>query len=184
MRVVAGVARGRRLVAPKGHDVRPTSDRVREAIGNRLLSMGALEDAHVLDLFAGTGALGIEALSRGAARATFVEQDRSALECIVTNLATTGLESAATIVRSDAQRYIDGGRSAAAAAFDVAFIDPPYAFDEWAELLAPLRARLAVCEASRPVEAPAGWSVGRSDRYGTTVVTLLHHVGDPGHGGS
>ena len=178
------MARGRRLIAPRGHDVRPTSDRVREAIGNRLLSMGALDGAHVLDLFAGTGALGIEALSRGAARSTFVEQDRTALECLVKNLATTGLESQATVVRSDAQRYVEAGHPSAAASFDVAFIDPPYAFDDWHELLGPLRARVAVCEASRPVDAPAGWEVGRSDRYGTTVVTLLHHVGHAGHGGS
>ena len=172
---MAGQARGRRLVAPKGHEVRPTSDRVREAIGNRLLSLGAIQDAHVLDLFAGTGALGIEALSRGATRATFVEQDRSAIECIVTNLATTGLESSATVVRSDALRYVDSGHAAPAEPFDVAFIDPPYAFDEWDDLLTSLRADLAVCEASRPIAAPAGWEVGRSDRYGTTVVTLLHH---------
>lgn len=174
VRVVAGQARGRRLVAPKGHDVRPTSDRVREAIGNRLLSLGAVQDAHVLDLFAGTGALGIEALSRGAARATFVEHDRHALECIVTNLTTTGLEARATVVRSDALRYVDGASAAAANTFDVAFVDPPYAFDEWDELLLPLPAELAVCEAGRPITPPAGWEVGRSDRYGTTVVTLLH----------
>ena len=178
--MVAGLARGRRLVAPKGHEVRPTTDRVREAIGNRLLSMGVLRYAHVLDLFAGTGALGIEALSRGAARATFVEQDRHALECIVTNLATTGLESNSTVVRSEVLRYIDGVHASAVEPAGVAFIDPPYSFDEWDDLLRALRAELAVCEASHAIIPPPGWEVGRSDRYGTTVVTLLHHVG---HGG-
>ena len=172
------MARGRRLVAPKGHDVRPTTDRVREAIGNRLVSLGALADAHVLDLFAGTGALGIEALSRGAARATFVEQDPRAVECIVTNLATTGLELSATVVRSEVLRYLEAPHASAGDPFDVAFIDPPYTFDDWDQLLTGVRADIVVCEASRPVPPARGWEVGRSDRYGTTVVTLLHRLSD------
>lgn len=165
MRVVAGTARGRRLVAPKGLDVRPTTDRVREAIGNRLQSMGVLRDARVVDLFAGTGALGIEALSRGAAHATFVENSPAALAAIETNLEALGFTDVSTVVRADASRY-------AAGAFDIAFIDPPYTWDGWSALLSGLEAEFVLCEARHEVELPDGWQLVRSDRYGTTVVTL------------
>src|SRR5690348_13221449 len=100
MRVVAGTAGGRRLRAPKGTTIRPTSDRVRESIFNSLQSMDAIEGAAVADLFAGTGALGIEALSRGAASAIFVDEDRAAAALIRDNLAATGLAGpAATVVQ-------------------------------------------------------------------------------------
>lgn len=167
MRVVAGTARGRRLVAPKGLDVRPTTDRAREAIGNRLLSMGALVDANVLDLFAGTGAMGIEALSRGATHATFVENAPAALRAIEQNLDALGFAEQATTVRADAATFRPAGP------VDIAFIDPPYTWDGWAELLPRLPVGLAVCEARHAVEAPEGWELVRSDRYGTTVITLL-----------
>lgn len=170
VRVVAGTARGRRLVAPKGLDVRPTTERAREAIGNRLLSMGALHDARVVDLFAGTGALGLEALSRGAAHATFVENAPAALVALETNVEALGFSDQATIVRADAARF----RSAEAV--DIAFIDPPYTFSAWNELLTGLNAALAVCEARGDVEAPDGWELVRSDRYGTTVMTLLRSI--------
>src|SRR5438105_4298652 len=98
MRVVAGTARGIRLVAPPGRDTRPTSDRVREATFNALGSLGAIEDARVVDLFAGTGALGIEALSRGAAHATFVERERAAIDTIERNLAAARLAAVGTVV--------------------------------------------------------------------------------------
>ncbi|MDP1794457.1 MAG: RsmD family RNA methyltransferase [Acidimicrobiales bacterium] len=165
MRVVAGTARGRRLVAPKGLDVRPTTDRVREAIGNRLQSLDVLRDARVVDLFAGTGALGIEALSRGAAHATFVENAPAALAALETNLDALGFTSQATVVRADAARFSGGP-------FDVAFIDPPYTWQGWDDLLAGLDAEYVLCEARKPVELPAPWRLVRSDRYGTTVVTL------------
>ena len=167
MRVVAGTARGRKLVAPKGLDVRPTTDRVREAVGNRLLSMDALTDARVLDLFAGTGALGIEALSRGAAHATFVENSPAAIVAIERNLEVLGFAERATVVRADATSFRPSG------SVDVAFIDPPYTWDGWSGLLEKVPATLVVCEARHAVEAPEGWEVVRSDRYGTTVITLL-----------
>lgn len=167
VRVVAGTARGRKLVAPKGLDVRPTTDFAREAVGNRLLSMGALAEARVVDLFAGSGALGIEALSRGAAHATFVENAPAALRAIEQNLETLGFADQATIVRADAASFRPP------APVDIAFIDPPYSWDEWPSLLAGLAAELAVCEARHAIEAPEGWELVRSDRYGTTVITLL-----------
>ena len=94
MRVVAGTARGTRLAAPKGVDIRPTSDRAKEAIFNSLHSRSAIEEAEVLDLFAGTGALGIEALSRGAKKATFVDKSSESLELVRKNLKKSGFEKA------------------------------------------------------------------------------------------
>lgn len=156
------------MIAPKGLDVRPTTDRVREAVGNRLQSMDVLRDARVIDLFAGTGALGIEALSRGAAHATFVEQSGPALGAIETNLETLGFNDQATVVRSDAVSFAAG-----ASPVDIAFIDPPYTWKDWESLLKTLRATYAVCEARNAVDVPDGWELVRSDRYGTTVITLI-----------
>jgi 16S rRNA (guanine966-N2)-methyltransferase len=168
MRVVAGEFRGRRLVAPEGDTTRPTTDMVREAVFNSLASMGIVDGAEVIDLFAGSGALGIEALSRGAAHCTFVERDRSALAALRTNLDTLGLRERATVAQSDAVAW-----SAAPRPADLALIDPPYSFDGWADLLVSVQAAYAVCEAAREVPAPAGWSTMRVRRYGRTTVTLL-----------
>src|SRR3954453_13290953 len=106
MRVVAGTARGRRLVAPPGRDTRPTSDRVRESVFNVLHSLGAIDGASVVDLFAGSGALGIEALSRGAAHCTFVEPAPAAVTAIRTNLTTAGVAERATIETRTAEAYL------------------------------------------------------------------------------
>jgi 16S rRNA (guanine966-N2)-methyltransferase len=168
MRVVAGSARGIRLVAPPGYSTRPTSDRVREATFNALGSLGVVEEAAVLDLFAGSGAMGIEALSRGARRATFVDNDRTALESICANLEVTKLASAATVIRADAPRFA----MEHAAGFDVAVIDPPYSFDGWDVLLAALPVPIVVIESDREIDAGTAWAVVRSRRYGSTVVTI------------
>jgi 16S rRNA (guanine966-N2)-methyltransferase len=166
MRVVAGIAGGRRLQGPVGDVIRPTTDKVREAVFNSLNSLEAIDGARVLDLFAGTGACGIEALSRGAASVTFVDRDRKALDVIRENLSTTGLEG--DVVGSDAFAFLDRSHD-----FDVAFVDPPYEFQEWPRLLAALHASLAVCESNRPVEAPDGWLDIRGRKYGTTAITIL-----------
>src|SRR5688500_6095905 len=105
MRVVGGSAGGRRLRAPAGRSTRPTADRVREAMFNSLGSLDAVVGARVLDLFAGSGALGIEALSRGAAAATFVDSDARALAVVRANLDDTGL-AGATLVRADALAFL------------------------------------------------------------------------------
>ena len=105
MRIVAGAARGRRLVVPRGDDVRPTSDRVRESVFNALYSLGdPVDGATVLDLFAGTGALGLEALSRGASHVTFVESNRDAVAALVANIDALGFAPQATVTRTDALR--------------------------------------------------------------------------------
>lgn len=170
MRVVSGEARGRRLTAPIGVSTRPTSDRVREAVFNALGSLDALDGARVLDLFAGSGAMGIEALSRGAAHAIFVEPDRRARAAVEANLATTGLSDRATVVAGTAEGWLhaQGGDSAV----DLVFADPPYAFDGWSTLLAATPGGLVVIESDREVVPPAPWRVLRSRRYGTTFVVF------------
>jgi 16S rRNA (guanine966-N2)-methyltransferase len=173
MRVVAGTAKGRRLVTPGGRATRPTSDRVRESIFNALHSLGAIEDAAVLDLFAGSGALGIEALSRGAAHCTFVEPAPAAVAAIRQNLAGAGLAERATIEVRTAEAFL----AARPAPVDVALCDPPYAFAGWAELLAGLPAGLVVCESDRVVDLGAGWDAARTRRYGGTVVTFGRPAG-------
>ncbi len=183
MRVVAGEARGRRLVAPEGTDTRPTLDRVREAVFNALASQDAIDGARVLDLFAGSGALGIEALSRGAAHATFVDTDRAARRVIDQNLAATGLADRAEVLGTDASthlRRVAGEPSAdAPGAYDLVLLDPPYATgdDAWAELLELVAAvapdAVVVVESDREVPVPGGWHALRSKRYGGTLVSVL-----------
>lgn len=174
MRVIAGTCRGRLLRAPAGAVTRPTADRVREAIFDVLTSSARLEGTSVLDLFAGSGAMGIEALSRGAARAVFVDRDRRAAGAVRDNLASLGLEERGAVVRADALRWLSGPRSRPARGpFDLALCDPPYAFDAWDELLARLDASLAVLESSRPLAVPGRWQVVRSKRYGGTLVTVV-----------
>jgi 16S rRNA (guanine966-N2)-methyltransferase len=121
MRVVAGSRKGARIFAPKGVDTRPTADRVREAAFNLI---GPVDDMAVLDLFAGSGAMGIEALSRGAARAVFAESDRNATRAIERNLEKLGLTGAA-IVRMDAITAL-AAEAAAGRRYDLVLVDPPY----------------------------------------------------------
>lgn len=123
MRIVAGEHRSRRLVVPPGRDVRPTSDRAREAV---FASLGSVAGDRVLDLFAGSGALGLEALSRGAASCRFVERDRAALEAIRANVAALGEEDRAAVERGSAttvlRRLVEAGEQV-----DLVLVDPPYA---------------------------------------------------------
>jgi len=171
---VAGTARGHRLVAPRGTATRPTSDRVRESLFNALASYVTLEDAVVLDAFAGTGALGIEALSRGAGRAVFVEQDRTARTAVERNLGTTGTSERARVVASDVEAWLRLG--AGGEHFDIAFLDPPYAYDTWPALMALVPADLAVVESDREVPL-GGWHVAWQRRYGTTLVSFARPPG-------
>ncbi len=123
MRVIAGSLKGRRLQAPTWDGLRPTSDRLRETLFNILAPRMA--DAHVLDGYAGTGAVGIEALSRGAAHVTFVEQDRRAQALIAANLAHCGVAEGYAIIRASATRAL-ADLQERAAAVDVILLDPPY----------------------------------------------------------
>src|SRR6266550_3188827 len=123
MRIIAGSRKGARIFAPKGSETRPTGDRVREAAFN-LIGPGRVEDATVLDLFAGSGAMGLEALSRGAAHATFVESDREACRAINRNLDKLGLDDA-TVLCQDALTALRADERAGTR-YDLVLLDPPY----------------------------------------------------------
>ena len=122
-RIIAGRFRGRRLEVPRGKDVRPTTDRMRERLFSMLAHSRypALEGARVADLFAGTGALGLEALSRGAEQVTFVEKVRPSLACLHANIETLGVEEQASVMPIDARRL-----GSAQTPYDIIFMDPPY----------------------------------------------------------
>lgn len=182
MRIVAGTARGRRLATPTGLEVRPTTDRVREAVFNALGSLDVLRGAEVLDLFAGSGALGIEALSRGASHVTFVDSSPQALRAVRENLATCAMEADATVVRADALAHLSRGADPHGARVDLALLDPPYAFDEWDALLAAIDAEVLVIESDRPIDPGTGTEVLRQRRYGGTVVTIARCIGRGDHG--
>jgi len=126
MRVIAGSARGLHLAAPRGMLTRPTADRVREALFSIIQSRCDLNGMHVLDICAGTGGLGIEALSRGAAGCCFIDNDRSALTCLRRNLETTGFSAAAQVLEMNAVKALQL-LAAKKQRFDLIFFDPPYA---------------------------------------------------------
>lgn len=165
--------------------MRPTSDRVREAVFDMLFSQGGVDGTRVADLFAGSGAMGIEALSRGASSVTFVDRDTRCRDAIRENLAAVGMADAehdggATLVRAD---VLDWVRSTAAR-YDVALCDPPYGFDDWPGLLAHLPAELAVLESRTEPTGFDGWTVLRTRRYGGTIVTVLREDRDVQKGAS
>ncbi len=168
---MAGTAGGRLLASPASASTRPTSDRVREATFNALTSLGVVEGATMVDLYAGSGALGIEALSRGARAVTFVDADADALAVVRANLRATGLEAQATVVRSDAGRFL----ASRPTGFDVALLDPPYALadSDWAALLGALDAEVAVLESDRTIAVDERWELIRTKRYGGTVVSII-----------
>lgn len=168
LRIIAGEARGRRLSTPEGGDVRPSTSRVREAVFNSLHSLGVLEGADVLDLYAGSGALGLEAVSRGAASATLVESAPAALAALRANIAAVGFGDRCRVVPGDVMAELPrlGDR------YDVALCDPPYGFDAWPELLSGLPADVVVAESHEAVVIGPGWDVVKQQRYAGTVVVI------------
>ena len=172
MRVVAGKAGGMRLSAPKGVDIRPTSDRVKEAVFNSLHSRSAIEGAEVLDLFAGTGPLGIEALSRGAKKATFVDESSESLELVKENLKKAGFEKNSEIIKGDSLDWLQKSSKSS----DLVLLDPPYGFENWAELLDTLlqkRPGIAVIESNREIDPGPKWHVDSIRQYGSSVVVVI-----------
>jgi 16S rRNA (guanine966-N2)-methyltransferase len=180
VRIIAGSRKGARIFAPSGTDTRPTGDRVREAAFN-LIGPGGAEDAKVLDLFAGSGAMGLEALSRGAAHATFVESDRDACRTIVRNLDKLGLDDA-TVLCQDALTALRAD-ARAGTRYDLVLVDPPYRrfsslqnalIRHLPEILAP--DGLLVVETAAP-EEPELLPLARrtSRRYGAARLTLFEH---------
>ncbi|MEX0913348.1 MAG: 16S rRNA (guanine(966)-N(2))-methyltransferase RsmD [Demequina sp.] len=183
-RIIAGALGGRRIsVPPKG--TRPTTDRVREALFSRLDHAGVLRGSRMLDLYAGSGAFGLEALSRGAAHATFVESAAPALRVIQTNIRELGVGTRADTVRERVQHYLE--RGTILEPFDVVFLDPPYDISrgDMAAALAALVPHLAdqaavVVEWSTHAptpEWPRGLESTASKDYGETVLHYAKHVG-------
>ena len=180
MRVIAGAARGRPLIAPRGTATRPISDRVKETLFGILADR--VIDARVLDLYAGSGSVGIEALSRGAASCDFVEHDRRALTVIRKNLERTGLTERASVHAEDVLRFLN---RSAQDRFTLAFVDPPY---EERAILAPLEglaghlvtgAVVVVKHHWRtPVPEPHGLARWRERRFGETTLTFLAANGE------
>jgi 16S rRNA (guanine966-N2)-methyltransferase len=169
MRIVGGNFGGRRLIVPKDSRVRPTADRVREAWMSILAD--ELAGARVLDLFAGSGALGLEALSRGAASATFVELNAPSLQALRQNIAALAVDDVVTVHRGDALRYVErltGGE------FDLALADPPYTTDQAVRLVALFRhkpfARILSVEHRSDQELDGD----HTRRYGDTAITFCH----------
>jgi 16S rRNA (guanine966-N2)-methyltransferase len=175
VRIVAGSRKGHRIAAPKGVVTRPTSDRVREAVFN---IVGPVDDGTVLDVFAGSGAMGMEALSRGASRAVFVESDRAACRVIQENLEKLRL-TGAVVLCQDAQRALREEK-ARGRRFDLILVDAPY--EDWkrhepalAELLPDLLADdgLAVVETDERVEPELPLPLVTSRRYGSARITVF-----------
>jgi 16S rRNA (guanine966-N2)-methyltransferase len=184
MRITGGTFRSRALRAPRGQATRPTSDRVREALFGILDSSGAIVGASVLDLYAGTGALALEALSRGATRATLVESSRAALDAIGANVATLGVRDRAQVIAADVPRAV--ARVAREGPFDLVLADPPWALVDSGEALDVLAdlvgsgalsdsATLVLEHASRSSAAQLdvhGLRRIQSRRYGDTTLTF------------
>lgn len=183
LRVIAGSAGGLSLVAPKSRASRPTTDRVKESLFGAL-GPGRIVDASVLDLYAGSGALAIEALSRGAARAVLVERDHAAVKAIRRNLATTRLHDRARVQDSTVATFLRG-KPPAEQPFHLVFLDPPYAATppELGRVLDGLdrtgwleeNATVAVERPSgdAPVAAPPSWKTTWERTYGDTLITVL-----------
>ncbi len=181
MKIAGGTLRGRNLKAPDGMSTRPTSDRVREALFNLLLHHDwgegleePLQDRTVLDVFGGTGALGLEAISRGAAECFFFEKDRNALICLHENIRTFNLTARARVLGPDAQRPPEAHRPV-----HLVFLDPPYRKGLIEPTLAALHARgwlapacLIVTETAKnePLPAPQGFTLLLDRTYGDTVL--------------
>lgn len=175
-RIIAGAARGRTLAVPPGRDTRPTSDRAREGLFSTLGSLTDLAGARVLDLYAGSGAVGLEALSRGAGSAVLVESDVRAAAVIRRNAEAVGLPGARVVV-DRVERFL----ASSEVAYDVVFADPPYATSEeiLARVLAAVRARVVVVErATKSPEPPwpAAYEGVQSRRYGDTTLWYARAV--------
>ncbi len=178
MRVITGLARGRRLETPEGLETRPTSGKAKEAIFSAI--QFELEQASILDLFAGSGQLGIEALSRGARFAVFVDSSAEAYSVMLGNLNSTGLMKSARVARMDALAFLKSTREK----FDIIFLDPPYASELAAQAL-PLCADIAseggviICETDRDVYMPdcvGGFERVRMYRYGRNTFHMYRRA--------
>lgn len=174
MRIITGTARGRKLVAPEGRDVRPTPERVKEGIFSAL--QFDIEGRRVLDLFAGSGQLGLEALSRGAESCTFVDASDASLNLVRKNLESTALSDKAKVVRSDYAAFAAASRDM----FDIVFLDPPYSAGllmPAVKAVLPLMSDYGVIVCEHPPEVKldeeiGGFKIAKAYRYGKVLVTV------------
>ena len=180
MRVITGIAKGRRLITLEGEDIRPTADKVKGAIFNSI--QFDIEGRCVLDLFAGSGQLGIEALSRGADKAVFIDLSRKAVQVVTQNLEHCNLKENATVFNGDSLSYLKTTREK----FDIIFIDPPYNKQLAAKAL-PLALNvlndggIIVCETAHNEELPetiGNYAVIKSDRYSQTKLTIYRYTAE------
>jgi 16S rRNA (guanine966-N2)-methyltransferase len=180
MRIIAGRFKGRNLATVKGHLIRPATDRARQTMFDILVHRLDLETCTVLDLFAGTGSIGIEALSRGAQHVTFVDNSKESVACIARNVAVIGCERSATIHRSNASLFLRQLKEQ----FDIIFVDPPYRYEQTSELCQTILSEtLLKRDGYLIVEHPAMMqfkdiAYGRvtlEKRFGTTVLTFITH---------
>lgn len=176
MRIIAGEKRGLKLVTRDGLETRPTADRVKEAIFGRL--QFELQGACVLDLFAGSGALGIEALSRGAQKAVFIDDDTCAEEAIKQNIALAEMEDRATFIKIDYRNALKLFQNKKK--FDIVFLDPPYHSGFYETVLQELVEKellenraIVVSESAKPIIKSTGLMTEKEKRYGKTFVTFF-----------
>ena len=175
MRVITGIARGHKLAAPEGLDTRPTSDKVKEGVFSSI--QFEIEGAYVLDLFAGSGQMGIEALSRGAAHAVFVDSSAKAVKCVNDNLKGTKLDKLAEVITRDSYDYI----RLTSQSFDIIILDPPYRCGHIPKLLPMAAAKLksggfVICEYEKEAdtpEAPEGMALKKVYSYGKINVAVF-----------
>lgn len=184
MRITTGRFKGRTLSTVKDLTVRPATDRVRQTVFNVLMHRMPLEGIRVLDLFAGSGSLGIEALSRGATHATFVDSNVNALAYLESNLEALGCDAEATVLQMDSLAYL----RQADGPYDLIFADPPYAYEATGEIPAAIASRsllaadgYLVIEHARPQQfvPPAEYAVGPVKQFGRTVVTFFRRSPQP-----
>ncbi|MBE6638398.1 MAG: 16S rRNA (guanine(966)-N(2))-methyltransferase RsmD [Ruminococcaceae bacterium] len=177
MRIITGNARGAKLETLDGIDTRPTAERVKEAVFSMI--QFELEGRQVLDLFGGSGQMGLEALSRGAAKATFVDNNPEAVQIIKKNAKHTGLFEKSVVLNSDFRSFIRGNKGRMQ--FDIVFLDPPYAMKVLHETVEKLEEAemirekgIVICESDDPTPIEvAGYSLRRHARYGRVYITVL-----------
>ena len=174
MRVITGISRGRRLVTPAGLDVRPTTDNVKEAVFS--IIQFSIEGRRFLDAFAGSGQMGVEALSRGASAAVFIDSSKQSVDAVRKNLSATGLEKKAVVVKGDTLAYLSSRRDS----FDIAFLDPPYRtglLQSALELMPDVMCRNGIVICEHPADEELEESVGRlllkkRHKYGRIMISV------------
>ncbi|MEC7924029.1 MAG: 16S rRNA (guanine(966)-N(2))-methyltransferase RsmD [Actinomycetota bacterium] len=171
MRIVSGIAKGRKIIPPLSQEVRPTKDRVREAVFNSLTSFDLINGRHFFDLFAGSGALGLEALSRGAAQVTFVDHQKVCIDTIKENIETLGFAELSEVHHGSYLQELQH-----ISKNDVVLLDPPYGFKDWNHIMESITAAAVVIESDHEISLPEPWNTVKVKRYGSTYITIAKQI--------